>query len=807
MKKKLSILFLVIVILGGCSVFKALEFNQKYGPAQSGVDRLVDATTAGEVSFYDDVQPILERRCSVCHSCYDAPCQLKTTCFEGIDRGGTKALVYNSARLTAVQPTRLHIDADSAEGWREMGFHPVLNERDQIPSAHLENSVLNLMLQLKKDNPLPRTDLLPETFDIRLNREYICTTAEDFEDFKKKYPLWGMPYALPGLTDRERETVMDWLRQGARVTPKPPLSDQAARVIGQWEKFLNGASLKEQLMSRYVYEHLFIGRIHFQSLPSREFYRLIRSATPPGQPVVEINTVRPYDDPGVETFYYRFRKIEATIAVKDHTVYRMTRQKMERYRELFLGDDFGVTQLPSYDPATTANPFNTFAELPALSRYRFMLDDSRFFVEGFIKGPVCRGQVALNVINDHFFVAFFDPDRDKISNDTLFLSRVSNLLRIPSERKSTLRLLYTWHKYANLQKQYLIAKEKYLMELNPDYKGNDINHIWNGDGVNPNALLTVFRHFDSASVVNGFVGKMPKTGWVIDYPLFERIHYLLVAGFNVYGNLGHQLETRLYMDFLRMEGENNFLSFLPKESRREIWADWYKEAQKNAENYLDVQFRGLERTTRVVYHTDDPKTEFFWKLIVHAGTATNPDDFINRYSDDNRIDANASPDEQRANRAMRRVANIRGLQVQALPDVTFVHVVTDDDSGDLAYTIIRNKALSNNSMMFKEGRRRVLKDDTLTVVKGHVGSYPNAFSHIPIDQIERRIDSYLKIKDKLDYYNFAKKYAIQRNSPDFWEESDWHYRKYLKDQPVEAGLFDMYRFHRIAEKSDSNFSW
>jgi len=232
MKKKLSILFLVIVILGGCSVFKALEFNQKYGPAQSGVDRLVDATTAGEVSFYDDVQPILERRCSVCHSCYDAPCQLKTTCFEGIDRGGTKALVYNSARLTAVQPTRLHIDADSAEGWREMGFHPVLNERDQIPSAHLENSVLNLMLQLKKDNPLPRTDLLPETFDIRLNREYICTTAEDFEDFKKNYPLWGMPYALPGLTDRERETIMDWLRQGARVTPKPPLSDQAARVIG-----------------------------------------------------------------------------------------------------------------------------------------------------------------------------------------------------------------------------------------------------------------------------------------------------------------------------------------------------------------------------------------------------------------------------------------------------------------------------------------------------------------------------------------------------------------------------------------------
>ena len=806
MKKILLYAILSLIILAGCSAYRAAKLDRKLGPMQI-VNRSVDLLAPGEISFYDDVQPILERRCSVCHSCYDAPCQLKTTCFEGIDRGGTKALVYNSTRLTADRPTRLHIDADSAEGWREIGFHPVLNERDQTSAANLENSVVNLMLQLKKKNPLPTTDLLPETFDIRLNRDYICTTAEDFEAFKTKYPLWGMPYALPGLTDRERETIVDWLRQGARIAPQPPLSDQAARVIGQWEEFLNGASLKEQLMSRYVYEHLFIGRIHFDSLPSREFYRLVRSETPPGQPVVEINTVRPYDDPGVAAFYYRFRKVEATIAVKDHTVYRMTRQKMARYRELFLGDDFVVTQQSSYDPATTANPFKTFEVLPALSRYRFMLDDARFFVEGFIKGPVCRGQIALNVINDHFFVAFFDPARDRISNDTLFLSNVADLLRIPSERKRTLRLLTTWRHYGNLQKQYLIAKEKYLTELNPDNQGNDINYIWNGDGVNANALLTVFRHFDSASVVNGFVGKMPKTGWVIDYPLFERIHYLLVAGFNVYGNLGHQLETRLYMDFLRMEGESNFLSFLPIESRREIWADWYKDSRKNVENYLDEQFHGLERTTKVVYHTENPKAEFFGKLIVHAGTATDPDDFINRCPDDNCMDTNASLAEQRADRAMRRVAGIRGLQVQALPDVTFVHVVTGDDTEDLAYTIIRNKALGNNSMLFREDRRRVLEDDTLTVVKGYVGSYPNAFSYVPIDQIEARIDAYLKIENKLDYYNFAKQYGIQRNSPGFWGESDWHYRKFLKDQPVEAGLFDMYRFHRIAEKSDSQFKW
>ena len=58
-------------------------------------------------------------------------------------------------------------------------------------------------------------------------------------------------------------------------------------------------------------------------------------------------------------------------------------------------------------------------------------------------------------------------------------------------------------------------------------------------GSNRNAALTVFRHFDSASVVQG-PGRRgrPKTAWVIGYPLFERIYYLLVAGYDVYGNVG-----------------------------------------------------------------------------------------------------------------------------------------------------------------------------------------------------------------------------------------------------------------------------
>jgi hypothetical protein len=45
---------------------------------------------AEPVSFLNDVKPVLDSRCVVCHSCYNAACQLKLGSYEGVDRGGSK---------------------------------------------------------------------------------------------------------------------------------------------------------------------------------------------------------------------------------------------------------------------------------------------------------------------------------------------------------------------------------------------------------------------------------------------------------------------------------------------------------------------------------------------------------------------------------------------------------------------------------------------------------------------------------------------------------------------------------------------
>ena len=45
--------------------------------------------------------------------------------------------------------------------------------------------------------------------------------------------------------------------------------------------------------------------------------------------------------------------------------------------------------------------------------------------------------------------------------------------------------------------------------------------------------------------------------------------------------LAHQLATRLYMDFLRMESEFNFLALLPQNIREEQRDIWYREVDKS----------------------------------------------------------------------------------------------------------------------------------------------------------------------------------------------------------------------------------
>ena len=50
---------------------------------------------AQNVSYSRDIQPIFTHNCVACHACYDAPCQLNLGSGEGVERGASKATVYD----------------------------------------------------------------------------------------------------------------------------------------------------------------------------------------------------------------------------------------------------------------------------------------------------------------------------------------------------------------------------------------------------------------------------------------------------------------------------------------------------------------------------------------------------------------------------------------------------------------------------------------------------------------------------------------------------------------------------------------
>ena len=745
------------------------------------------------------VRPVMERRCVVCHGCYDAPCQLKLSSIEGLRRGASPVPVYNPARIHAGTPTRLFIDAHDVRQWRALGFHPVINEGPQRDPRHnLDDSVLYRLLQLKQQHPLPAGRRLSADFTLELDREQSCPTLASIDRYANEHPLWGMPYAMPKLSRSEHRTLVEWLAAGAPAPPPPGPSPAVEPQIRRWETFLNGHSDKQRLVSRYLYEHLFLAHLHFAGSDPREFYRLVRSRTPPGKTVDEIPTLRPYDDPGPAPFYYRLLRYQPAIVAKNHVVYELSDGRMQRLRELFLEPDYAVKKLPSYEPKITSNPFKVFVDLPLESRYRFLLDDAHFFIEGFIKGPVCRGQIALNVIEDRFWVLFFDPGQPVFTNDAGFIGRHADDLQLPNEARSTLNLFGIWSDYWQRQRRYMATKQSLFAQIGNHDIQHALGYLWDGDGSNPNAALTVFRHRDSGSVAYGLVGGDPETAWVIDYPLFERIHYLLVAGFDVWGNLVHQANTRIYMDFLRMEGEDHFLAFLPASRRKAIRDSWYTGLRAGVEEIFRAPQDWLSVDSVHGYRSDDPQHELYGYLRERLAALAPRAEALNRCGAHSCPEPTESAHAAELEAARSRIASMRGARLHALPDVAFVRIRTGEPQRDIAWSLIRNKAYKN-VMPFLVGQderdRSDIDQDSMTVVDWLEGSYPNFFFEVSASEIGAFGRRCAAIRSDADYERFIERYGIRRTSPDFWSAADWFQDRYAQDKPVQAGLFDLNRYY------------
>ncbi len=753
---------------------------------------LSESAPVGDLAYRAQVQPILAQRCVVCHGCYDAPCQLLLSSPDGVARGASKVEVYDTDRLEAVRPTRLGIDETTTAGWRDRGFFSVRGDGDTAGGS----SLLLSMLALGNAHRFAPGARLPDSVGLDINRSLTCARPEEFPAYAAANPDGGMPYGTAPLSDHELGVLATWVQRGAPLpTDTPPLPVAAAEQVGTWETFLNGDSLKQRITARYLYEHWFVAHLYFEDLPAGPFFRVVRSSTPPGQPVREIATVRPYDPPGVDRVWYRLKPIDATIVSKTHIVYPLSPSRMGRLQALFLDADWAPATFPSYEREQASNPFVTFAAIPARSRYQYMLDDAQYFVMTFIRGPVCRGQVAVDVIEDHFFVAFLAPDHDPSIIDPTFLPRVASDLQLPAEHLSTLAPGEFVLQYGLEQRRYLALRAQEYDVMDPHRVGPTLDFIWDGDGYNTNAQLTVFRHFDNASVERGFLGAMPKTAWVMDYPIFERIYYDLVVGYDVFGGVAHQVATRLYMNHLRMQSENLFLTFLPAKQREAVRASWYVGAT-DAIDYVHIdQLHALSHGTRIAFRPGPPLPQFFTQLLAHDAAVAGPPDLLNRCAAPPCVRPDATPLERHAEQALQQITGVRGPWVATLPEVSFLRV--HDTTGaqtDAFYTLVHNRDHTNVAFMFDETARLEPAGDTLTVARGPLGNYPNFFFAVDESQIDDFARTLSAVRGPIDFTALVETWGVRRSSPALWPTLDWMHADFRRTQPTQYGLFDLNRY-------------
>ncbi|MCQ4297370.1 fatty acid cis/trans isomerase [Pseudomonas stutzeri] len=741
------------------------------------------AVQAEDLSYQRDIQPIFTAKCVACHACYDSPCQLNLGSGEGASRGGHKLPVYNGVRVKAQQPTRLFLDADGDAAWRRKGFHSVLGAENN------QAALMARMLELGRSQPLVPNAKLPPGLDIGIGRENSCPRPGEFDTYARKTAHGGMPFAVTGLSDNEYSTVQRWLEQGAPVEHRqltPSAVD--ASQIAEWERLLNTPGARGSLVGRWLYEHLYIAHLYFEGGEGGHFYQVVRSRTPSGEPVDPIATRRPNDDPGTR-FSYRLRPISDVIVHKTHITYRLSATKLARVQSLFFDGAWTVDAVPGYGANHRANPFKTFQAIPAEVRYQFMLDNAEYFVRTFIRGPVCRGQIATDVIRDNFWVFFQDPQHDLYVTDRRYREQTTPLLAMPGQFDEMGGLFAFWKTYRVKRNQYEQLRTQAYANKPADWK-----QIWSG---NDNALLSIFRQHDSSSVRKGLIGEIPQTLWWMDFPLLERTYYQLVVNFDVFGNVSHQGQTRLYFDLIRNGAELNFLRLLPAASRQAILNGWY---EKGGQLKLLLAYTSIDSSTPSLLELGkaDAKRAFARQLLArYTGINAAPDP-INRCQGGHCYRSDQPVPLQLAEQALSRLTSkiAAGLPViQQLPEATLLRIEYGDRRE--IYSLLRNRAHSNVAFMYGESLRWQPRLDTLTVYPGILSSYPNFLFSLPASDVPAFVAALEQAKESGDFERLVERWGIRRSHPDFWRYFNDLTRYLEETDPVEAGVLDMSRYENL----------
>ncbi|MBF0314211.1 MAG: fatty acid cis/trans isomerase [Oligoflexia bacterium] len=754
--------------------------------------------------FLDRVQPLLAKRCVVCHSCTNGPCQLNMTSYKAIERGIHKIDPYG---LTVSEKVDTRIANNrTIEHWRSVGFEPIL-PGDESGLAPEESILYRNLIRGQTNtyqNPAFQEQEIRRMGMAHESSIYECSaTPKEYALYEAKYPQGGMPCGLPALPADEFKILVDWVKSGGLGPSKmaqeeasnPQLSgvskENPVEVIRAWDEFLNG-SLESQLVARYLFEHLFLGNIHFEENPG-EFYRLVRSSTPYPYPIQQIATETVQDAPPTEgRVYYRMQKIDRVIEAKTHIVWRLSRKSLEHWKEVFLQKwPWKIASLPGYE---SKNPFAVFEPIPTKARAQFMRENFRLLRLSIGKGPVCFEQVSTYALDSYIFMMMLKPEADPtVMNPKLGLKSWNNFFT----REYQWRGMFLGdNRFGEVA--FKNAFERELRRLRPH--GLSIDDIWDGeDGKkDPNALVVGRRfqrsvEFDTAETKN--LTGMPNSVALATYATSERYHYNILATYKYWGNLIHKHDTWEFSMYLRTEEEDLYISLLPDQAYRdEVRARLTSPMGRRYFNLDHDYAQGRPANTKESYNEDMLLRAILKKF---GPTIVGPEDTLNNWPNTNLPQKilPAITNIEEWEQGLRAITAKSGIYPRYFPNIAYVRI--GGANGEL-YSLTTQRAYSPHKLSLFEKSSRRPDDDVIHAYHGLMGIAPELFFDLSFENASSFLKELQAVHDPESSAAFFSKYKIARNSPKFWSFADWLHAWQEKNMPIEGGILE-FRFYDLTD--------
>jgi hypothetical protein len=216
----------------------------------------------------------------------------------------------------------------------------------------------------------------------------------------------------------------------------------------------------------------------------------------------------------------------------------------------------------------------------------------------------------------------------------------------------------------------------------------------------------------------------------------------------------------------RVDAELNFLRFLPRKVRRPMFSSWYMGPLSKERMAQEGVKPDDTIPTDIKYSTDDPKREFYDKVLAYMGPRVNAIDPINR--------PKPGDDADRITKALISIVAASREQEPTwrkfktfLPEAVFLRI---DRSGQEPgiYTMTHNRDYATKAFITMSLEEDIPGNATVSILEGAYASYPNFMFRISEDEIEQFAASLIDADTQKEFTAIVERWGIRRSSPDFW---------------------------------------